>query len=111
VVGAEVVVEDPAVEAEVVVDPPAVETVVLVVLPPAGGRVYAPPPEVPEPLELPEPEAPTLPLMAIPTTAKNAATRTSCQVFHARFSLRRSEPGAGTALTSSGRTGPILTGS
>jgi len=108
---AEVVVEDPAVGEEVVVEPPTVETVVLVVLPPAGGRVYAPPPEVPEPLEPPEPEAPTLPLIAIPTRAAATTARTSCHVFHERFSLRRSEPGAGTALTSCGRTGPMLTGS
>jgi hypothetical protein len=106
-----VVVEAPAVGEEVVVDPPTVETVVLVALPPAGGRVYAPPPEVPKPLEPPEPEAPTLPLMAIPTPAAATMPRTSCHVFHERFSLRRSEPGAGTALRSSGRTGPMLTGS
>jgi hypothetical protein len=110
-VGAEVVVVDPAVGAEVVVDPPTVETVVLVELPPAGGRVYAPPPEVPEPLEPPESEAPTLPLMAIPMRAKATAQRTSCQVFHERFSLRRSEPGAGTSLRLCGRTGPMSTGS
>jgi hypothetical protein len=109
--GAEVVVEETAVGEEVVVEPPTVETVVLVVLPPAGGRVYAPPPEVPEPLEPPEPEAPTLPLIAIPTRAAATTARTSCQVFHERFSLSRSEPGAGTALRSCGRTGPMLTGS
>jgi hypothetical protein len=106
-----VVVEAPAVGAEVVVEPPAVEAVVLVALPPAGGREYAPPPDVPDPPEPPEPPAPTLPLMAIPTRAATTMPLTSCHVFHERFSLRPREPGAGTASTSSGRTGPILTGS
>jgi hypothetical protein len=95
----------------VVVDPPPVAAVVLVELPPAGGSVYAPPPEVPVPVELPEPEAPTLPLIAIPTTAAITTATASCQVFHERFSLRPREPGAGTGLGSSGRTGPMLTGS
>jgi hypothetical protein len=104
-------VDEPAVGAEVVVDAPPVATVVPVELPPAGGSVYAPPPEVPVPLELPEPPAPTLPLIAIPASAANTTATASCQVFHERFSLRPREPGAGTGLGSCGRTGPMATGS
>jgi hypothetical protein len=97
-----VVVEVPAVGAEVVVEPLAVEAVVLVELPPAGGREYAPPPE---------PEAGVRYPMNSPTRAAPTMPPTSCHVFHERLSLRPREPGAGTASTSCGRTGPMETGS